>query len=262
MNVENLRIYGRPPFSIAVIHGGPGAPGEMAPVARELSFNQGVLEPLQTAGSLEGQVQELQKILKKNGDLPFTLIGWSWGAVLGFILTARYSSLVKKLIIVGSGVFEKKYSLKITETRLNRLNGKDKREAGELMESLSVSYTKDKDTLMCRLGELIYRADSYSPISYKSEVLECQYDVFKSVWKDAARLRDSGELLKLGNQIKCPVVAIHGDYDPHPAKGVKEPLSGVLKDFHFILLEKCGHHPWVERFARDNFYRVLREELR
>ena len=42
----------------------------MAPVARELSSNWGVLEPLQTADSLEGQVQELRIILEKNADLP------------------------------------------------------------------------------------------------------------------------------------------------------------------------------------------------
>ncbi|MHA1167837.1 MAG: alpha/beta fold hydrolase, partial [Candidatus Hodarchaeales archaeon] len=32
-----LRKHGKPPYSIAVIHGGPGAGGEMAPVAIELS---------------------------------------------------------------------------------------------------------------------------------------------------------------------------------------------------------------------------------
>ena len=57
--MKNLRIYGNKPFSVAVIHGGPGAPGEMAPVARELASVKGVLEPLQTADSLEGQVDEL-----------------------------------------------------------------------------------------------------------------------------------------------------------------------------------------------------------
>ncbi|MCL4543887.1 MAG: alpha/beta hydrolase, partial [Chloroflexi bacterium] len=35
--MENLRTYGKPPFRIAVIHGGPGVPGGMAPVAKELS---------------------------------------------------------------------------------------------------------------------------------------------------------------------------------------------------------------------------------
>jgi len=48
MNVGNPRVYGNKPYHVAVIHGGPGAPGEMAPVARELSLSTGVLEPLQT----------------------------------------------------------------------------------------------------------------------------------------------------------------------------------------------------------------------
>lgn len=33
--MKNLRKYGNAPFNIAVIHGGPGVPGEVAPVARE-----------------------------------------------------------------------------------------------------------------------------------------------------------------------------------------------------------------------------------
>lgn len=35
--MENLRTYGNPPFSVAVIPGGPGTAGKMTPVARELS---------------------------------------------------------------------------------------------------------------------------------------------------------------------------------------------------------------------------------
>lgn len=31
--MNNIRVYGEPPYSVAVLHGGPGAPGEMAPVA-------------------------------------------------------------------------------------------------------------------------------------------------------------------------------------------------------------------------------------
>jgi pimeloyl-ACP methyl ester carboxylesterase len=56
-------------------------------------------------------------------------------------------------------------------------------------------------------------------------------------------------------------VAIHGDYDPHPAEGVREPLSKVLKDFRFILLEHCGHLPWIEREAREGFFELVRGEL-
>ena len=56
-------------------------------------------------------------------------------------------------------------------------------------------------------------------------------------------------------------MAIHGDYDPHPASGVKEPLSRILRDFRFILLDHCGHTPWKEVEAKEKFYRELRAEL-
>jgi pimeloyl-ACP methyl ester carboxylesterase len=82
------------------------------------------------------------------------------------------------------------------------------------------------------------------------------------VWTEAAELRRSGELLQLGKLIKCPVVAIHGDYDPHPAEGVQKPLSAILKSFSFILLANCGHKPWIERQAKDKFYEFLKEQLR
>ena len=100
-------------------------------------------------------------------------------------------------------------------------------------------------------------SDSYEPLYQESEILEYRYDIYKGVWPQAAELRRSGRLLELGERIRCPVVAIHGDYDPHPAAGVKEPLSRALKDFRFFLLAKCGHYPWMERQARDEFYSVL-----
>jgi hypothetical protein len=35
--------YGKSPFKVAVIHGGPGAPGSMASVAKELSSQFAIL---------------------------------------------------------------------------------------------------------------------------------------------------------------------------------------------------------------------------
>ena len=170
--MRNLRIYGNKPFSIAVIHGGPGAPGEMALVAREISSITGVLEPLQTASSLEGQVQELHTVLKEDGDLPVTLIGWSWGAWRGFIFAAQYHSFVTKLILIGSGPYEEKYAVNIMKKRLSRLSEEDRAEALLLIETLEDPAIGDKNTLMARFGKLISKADSYDPLPYDSEVLQ------------------------------------------------------------------------------------------
>jgi hypothetical protein len=72
-DMENPRTYGQPPYTVAVLHSGPGGPGYMAQVARELSTDQGILEPLQNADSLEGQVQESWTVLKDRADLPVVL---------------------------------------------------------------------------------------------------------------------------------------------------------------------------------------------
>jgi len=87
--MKNYRIYGMAPYSVAVIHGGPGAAGEMAAVALEISLLHGVIEPFQTARTVTGQVSELKNVLENQGDLPVILIGHSWGALLSFIVTAK-----------------------------------------------------------------------------------------------------------------------------------------------------------------------------
>jgi len=233
----------------------------MAPVVRELATDWGVLEPLQTATSVAGQTDELRAVLIERAALPVTLIGWSWGAMLGYILAAHYPAMVAKLIMVGSGVYEEQYAAGIEPTRLSRLDEAEKREARSLMASLNNPAVGDKAILLARLGEIFTKADSYHPLTLDSELLEVQYHVYHSVWAEVLELRRSGQLLALGKQIQCPVVAVHGDYDPHPAAGVHRPLAAVVRDFRFIRLRQCGHQPWIEREARDKFFSLLREEL-
>jgi pimeloyl-ACP methyl ester carboxylesterase len=258
--MEDLRKYGKPPYQVVVVHGGPGAPGEMAPVARQLAKNRGVLEPLQTKDSIAGQVEELKDTLQKNAEAPITLIGWSWGAWLGFILAARYPKLVRKLILVGSGPFEAKYAKEIMKLRLSRLEKAEREQLKLLFRKLEKG--KGQTTTFGEIGKLIDKADSYDPLPHRSEAIKTQPKIYQSVWSEAAQLRESGRLLSLGKKIRCPVVALHGDYDPHPAKGVQKPLAKVVKDFRFVTLKKCGHHPWQERHTKEEFYKLLEEEIK
>lgn len=259
--MQNPRTYGNAPYQIAVIHGGPGAPGEMAPVARELATLRGVLEPLQTKTTIQGQLEELYALLEEHATLPVTLIGHSWGAMLSYLFAARYPTLVKKLIMVSSGVLGKNYAVNIMQTRLNRLSSEERIRMNELTGALNDPANTNKNALFTQLGELSSKADDFDPLPHKNDDLENQYEHYQSVWTEAVLLRSSGELLEAGRNIRCPVVAIHGDYDPHPAAGINQPLSSVLKDFRFILLKHCGHTPWYEREAREEFYELLRQEI-
>ena len=109
-------------------------------MAKELSSAWGVLEPLQTASSLEGQVVELKAVLERNGTLPITLIGASWGAWLSFITAARFPVLVGKLILVGSGPFEERFAESIMATRLARLSTEEQIEVHALFERLVLQF--------------------------------------------------------------------------------------------------------------------------
>ncbi len=262
IGMDKVRIYGKTPFNVAVIHGGPGTAGGMAPVARELARFMGVLEPLQTEATLHGQVEELKSVLESDANLPSLLIGHSWGAWLSFMLAAKHPQLVKKLILVGCGGFTEEYAALTQETRLERLKPEEREEMKQVVQALKSSSEDEKNRAFGRMGEMFSHVDWFDPIEHTPEQIEFQADIFKSVWKEAMELRRSGELLELGKKILCPVVAIHGDYDSHPAEGVEKPLSAVISDFRFILLENCGHKPWIERQARDRFYAILREEIR
>jgi len=259
--MKPVRKWGPGPYPVAVIHGGPGAPGEMAHVARELSAIKGVLEPFQTEMSLEGQIRELRSELSEHGQVPVTLIGFSWGAFLSWMVAARYPELVRKLILISSAPFEERYATYITKTRLDRLNSKERAEAQTLLKQIEVPTTPDKDALLGRLGCLLAHADAFDPITLENEAFHCQYNVFKTVWDEAAEQRKNQSLLRMAHSIKCPVVAIHGDYDPHPFEGVKEPLTRELSDFKFFLLKKCGHRPWIERTAAEEFFGILAREI-
>ncbi|WP_342306377.1 alpha/beta hydrolase [Methanolobus sp. ZRKC5] len=259
----NPRKHGTAPYTIAVVHGGPGAPGTVTELAIELSSRSmtGVLEPLQTSMSIEGQIRELRKMLKKNGKLPVSLIGHSWGAWLAFMFAAHYPSYVKKLILVASGPFEERYASTVMQTRLERMSESEIEEYLHLSSSMSDPSVANKNHVFAKFGKLISAADSFDLVPYEGANAGFMHDVNRSIWNEASYLRRSGKLLDMGEHIKCPVVAIHGNHDPHPFEGVKAPLSKRLKHFRFTMLENCGHYPWQEKHASEKFYQVIQKEL-
>jgi pimeloyl-ACP methyl ester carboxylesterase len=234
---------------VAVLHGGPGAPGSAAPVARTLAA-RGVasLEPLQAAVSIEGQLDELHDLLLARSEPPIVLVGWSWGAWLALLFAVGHPSVVRKAVLVGSGPFEQRYAAEIRATRLSRLT-----------EDERVEYERGELSSLARLSA---KADAYDALPREDETVELQPDVHRRVSAEAAELRRSGALLERVSGVRCPVVAIHGDHDPHPAEGVRAPLARVLAEFSFVLLERCGHEPWNERYACDRFFEILARECR
>jgi pimeloyl-ACP methyl ester carboxylesterase len=215
--------------------------------------------------SVEGQIEELEELITASTEAPIIAVGYSWGAWLGLMLAAKRPELVKKLILVGSGAFDDRYVQQLGDTRISRLTVEERQELKAITRMLEDPQVADKDNVFRRFGEIFSRTDSFDPIyddGYADDIVSVSSDIFNSVWPQAAAMRTSGELLSLALKVRCPVVAIHGDYDPTPAEGVEKPLADRLERFKFVLIEKCGHTPWIERHARTTFFQILSDELK
>ena len=245
------------PYTMAVIHGGPGVAGYLSPLAEQVSSHSGVVEPWFSSMSIEGQLRELFTILNDDSSFPVVLIGHSWGAWLSFLFTARFPHLVSKLVLIGAGSFDEKYRTDIADERIGRLTREEQSEIMVLSEKLNTGGKGMNSGEMKRFGELSRKADTYDGDTDYPPGVTYDPEIYRSVWTEASDLRRSGQLLRSARLITCPVLAIHGIYDPHPASGVEYPLKKLLPDFTFILLDKCGHYPWMERQARDEFFTVL-----
>ncbi len=256
--MEMVRLYGKAPYKIVLVHGGPGAIGSLKGFAQELAeLSQiGVVETLQSKYSIAELIEELYIQIKDNCSNKVTLIGHSWGAWLVAFLAEKYPELIEHLILIGSGPLEDKYVSEIGTRRFQNLSAED----GAILQRLIDNQATDED--MEKIPNIFEKTDNYcleSREEHKADKTDSE--MHNKVWSEAAKLRTSGKLLKSFQNIKNKIYLIQGKVDPHPVKGVTIPLqeNGVLCETY--VLEKCGHSPFMEKYAKDEFYKILTQVI-
>lgn len=254
--MRNYRSYGNKPYTVALIHGGPGAAGEMENFAKHLSASVSVIEPFQTQMSIQGLLDELKELLQE----PIILVGYSWGAMLSLLFTYHNPTLVKKLILVGCPPLDAENANLIIPTRLSKLSSDDKQLFFDYFGKLESAPDQEKRELFAKIKKLIDKADRFNPEPSHEDEVVFQSDIYESVWPEAVTLRDDGVFLDCLKHIQCPITLIHGDDDPHPVKAVQDIIP-FLKSSRLYILKKCGHTPWIEKGAKDTFYELLEKEI-
>ena len=91
---------------------------------------------------------------------------------------------------------------------------------------------------------------------------QCHSDSFHKYYlmNEMSARRKSGDLLKTALSVTGKVTAIHGAYDPHPVQAL-HVLQKQLPGFTLHTLAQCGHDPWKERYAREEFLKILVQEI-
>ena len=249
-----VRLYGKAPYKIVLIHGGPGAIGSLKGYAQELNelSRIGVIEAIQSKYSIAELIEELYDQIKDNCSERVSLAGHSWGAWLAALFAEKYPELVEHVILIGSGPLEDKYISDIGARRLQNLSEED----SVIFQRLVNGRATDED--MEKIPNIIEKADNYCLENReKHKADKSDSEMYNKVWDEAAKLRTSGELLESFQNIKCKICLIQGEFDPHPVNGVAIPLQENGVPCETYILEKCGHSPFMEKYAKDEFYKIL-----
>lgn len=262
----NYREYGDKPYRMMLLHGGPGALGDMGYLANQLSSRFGVVEALQTKSTVDELIEELKGLteqFRSKEISKFILVGHSWGAWLAYLFAAKYPESVEKLILVGSGPFEVEYVEELEKTRMERMTKEQRDQLEALVSCFYDPNEGNKDALLKELGGLMEIVDTYDAIEIEDQeyMIKVDGDLYKGIWEEAAALRKSGELLRQGRKLTMPVVVIHGEYDPHPLEGVIKPLEKVTSLQEVHILKKCGHTPWKEKYASERLIEILEGQI-
>lgn len=112
-----VRKYGKEPYHIIVLHGGPAAAGSVCGLARLIAQEYGVLEPMQSKYAIRELEEELMKQIEKNCSGKVILAGHSWGAWLAGLFAERFPDKVEKVILIGCGPLDEAYVSRIGERR-------------------------------------------------------------------------------------------------------------------------------------------------
>lgn len=249
-----VRLYGKAPYKIVLVHGGPGAIGSLKRFAQELNtLSQiGVVEAIQSKYSIAELIDELYQQIRDNCNEKVSLIGHSWGAWLVALFAEKYPELIERIILVGSGPLEDKYVAEIGARRFENLSEED----SIIYQRLINSQATDED--MAKIPKVLERSDNYCLENKEMHMADkTDSQMYNIIWEEAAKLRTGGKLLSSFQHIKNKIVLIQGETDPHPARGVTIPLqeNGVACETY--ILEKCGHSPFMEKYAKENFYKIL-----
>jgi pimeloyl-ACP methyl ester carboxylesterase len=257
-----VRRHGVDGPTVIVIHGGPGAAGSALELALGLSDAFVIIEPWQrgSAGreplTVARHVADLHDVVVSIREgAPPALVGESWGAMLALACAAEYPRDAGPIVLVGCGTFDKKsreVGMKIREERIAEYIALHPEHAGDLELSLHDRIMQWHDMTDTYAPAAVAEHDTTEPLDAKAHT---------ESWGDMIRCQDIGLYPDAFSKIVSPVIMLHGSYDPHPGKMIRDRLKAVLPQLEYREFDRCGHQPAIERYAKDEFFAVMRDWL-
>lgn len=274
-NINGTEIYCRTAGEgepLMIVHGGPGlAHNYLYEPFSNLTDNFKLIFYDQrgcgkSAGIMQGDslttdmlVEDLEELRKEFGIDKMNLAGQSWGAILALNYVIRYPENVKKLILLEPGPASTEYFKPFQENILKRLSQADIQRITALsqMQQLKTDPELFEEFLGIRFKAYHYSPDISSRINFDymdSSYVSKFFDTSAMLGKYLADFNIYDDL----NKINCPVLIIHGDYDPIPVESV-ERMKENIKTAELRIIKNTGHFVHLEN--PDIYFGLIREFL-
>jgi len=245
--------------TIVILHGGPGLDQTyLQPQVDELSKNHTIIyfdqrgtgkstgaidsvhiTPEQFVNDLEA-VRKTLKIKKMN------LLGHSWGGLLAMYYGIAYPENLKSLILVSSAGASSDFIGPFIKTRTARTTHEDSIALATLVTSEEFAkHTPDAISKFTRLTFATYFFNRTYLDSLNLHLNQTTANNFLPLYGLMSMYLANYDLYPKLTAIQCPTLILHGDYDPIPVE-FSQKLTGYIKHSQFILLQHCGHFPFVE----------------
>jgi pimeloyl-ACP methyl ester carboxylesterase len=250
---------------VVVLHGGPAAVGEAAPIARGLADSFRVLEPWQRCSgdeplSVSRHVADLHELVEtRSADARPALVGESWGAMLALAYAAEHPRGAGPIVLVGCGTFDTVARARMQVILEERMDHDLRRR----LEHLSEEFPDPGTRLKKRhdLTKVLYMVDPIETNQAEEDTEPIDARAHAETWEDMLRLQREGVYPAAFAAIESPVLMLHGADDPHPGRMIRASLTPYLPQLEYREWARCGHSPWLEKTVRDAFFAVLREWL-
>jgi proline iminopeptidase len=243
---------------LIVLHGGPGADHRyLLPQMLHLAERYDLLfydqrgggqsrTDVQTPITWRTHVEDLGAVVTEFGLEPLSIVGYSWGAMLGLLYATeqrRNPHLVPpaRLALINPAPLTREYRQAFEAEFARRQQSP---EIQRLREELAASGLKERDPAAYRqrafeLGVAGYFSDprnarDLTPFRVVARVQE-------SVWASLADF----DLIRDLEGIKIPSLVIHGRDDPIPLASSVEAARAL--GTNLVVLDECGHVPYVEQ---------------
>jgi len=246
---------------LLVLHGGPGADHRyMLPQMLHLGEEFDLLFYDQRGGgrsrsdarvpiTWQTHVEDMAAIVSELGLDPLSIVGYSWGAMLGLLYTIEQRKNAAlpapaRLTLINPAPLTRSYRQQFEDEFARRQASP---EIQQLRDELTQSDLRERDPEAYR-----QRAFELSVAGYFSDPRNAKdltpfrvvARVQQSVWESLGDF----DLVQELSGVKIPSIIVHGRDDPIPLASSSEAARAL--GTKCIVLDDCGHVPYVEQPAR------------